>query len=257
MKTIAICGNPNSGKTSVFNALTGAHQHVGNWPGVTVERKEGQLHHNGEAFKLIDLPGTYSLSANSLDEKVARDFIIEQNPDLTVIVMDQSNIERNFYLALEIIEMGRPVMFVLNMDDEAKKLGISIDEKGLSSYLNIHAVKTVANRKRGIGELKSEMAKAALESRKPKILSFSEFLEKRIDDLARLFSGHYESSVKRWFAIKALEGDEPVYERLNESQKKQLEQKLNEMEKETGNEPDITLAEERYAVIHGIAKEFV
>ena len=257
MKTIAICGNPNSGKTSVFNALTGAHQHVGNWPGVTVERKEGQLHHNGEAFKLIDLPGTYSLSANSLDEKVARDFIIEQNPDLTVIVMDQSNIERNFYLALEIIEMGRPVMFVLNMDDEAKKLGISIDEKGLSSYLNIHAVKTVANRKRGIEELKSEMAKAALESRKPKILSFSESLEKRIDDLARLFSGHYESSVKRWFAIKALEGDEPVYERLNESQKKQLEQKLNEMEKETGNEPDITLAEERYAVIHGIAKEFV
>src|SRR6056297_3647969 len=206
MHKIALGGNPNSGKTSVFNALTGSHQHVGNWPGVTVERKEGELKIDSEKFVLIDLPGTYSLSANSIDEKIARDFIIEKKPELTVIVIDQTNIERNFYLVLEIIEMGRPVLLVLNMDDEAKKMGIKVEVDGLEKFLNVSVCKTVASKRVGIDALKEKILLAVQGQNKPKVLRFSEKTEKIIQEIEPFFKNH-DQNLRRWFAIKALEKD--------------------------------------------------
>ncbi len=256
MHKIALGGNPNSGKTSVFNALTGSHQHVGNWPGVTVERKEGELKIDSEKFVLIDLPGTYSLSANSIDEKIARDFIIEKKPELTVIVMDQTNIERNFYLVLEIIEMGRPVLLVLNMDDEAKKMGIKVDMEGLEKFLNVTVCKTIATKRVGIETLKEKILLAVKKQEKPNVLKFSLNTEKFIEEVS-LFFKDYDEDLQRWFAIKALEKDSFIQELITQDKFRLLEKKIESIEKALSNETDILLAEERYAIIHGITKEFI
>ncbi len=256
MHKIALGGNPNTEKTSVFNALTGSHQNVGNWPGVTVERKAGELKIDSEKFVLIDLPGTYSLSANSIDEKIARDFIIEKNPELTVIVVDQTNIERNFYLVLEIIEMGRPVLLVLNMDDEAKKTGISVNTEGLSKFLNVEVCRTVANKRIGFEVLKKKILKSVKKQEKPKVLKFSEKTEKIIQEISPFFQ-KYDEDLRRWFAIKALEKDSFIEELISPKEYEKLNQKILSVEKSISNETDILLAEERYAIIHGIAKEFI
>lgn len=152
--TIALAGNPNAGKSTIFNALTGARQHVGNWPGKTVEKKEGVWQQDGLEFKVVDLPGTYSLTAYSLEEIIARDYIVDENPDLVVIVIDAANLERNLYLAVQIIEMGAKVLIALNMSDIAESRGMKIDIDKLSQGLGIKAVPTVACRRCGIDELK-------------------------------------------------------------------------------------------------------
>jgi len=152
--TIALAGNPNAGKSTIFNALTGARQHVGNWPGKTVEKKEGIWQYDGMEFEVVDLPGTYSLTAYSLEEIIARDYIVEKSPDLVVIVVDAANLERNLYLAIQIIEMGAKALIALNMSDIAESRGIKIDIDKLSLGLGVRAVPTVACRNCGIHELK-------------------------------------------------------------------------------------------------------
>jgi len=152
--TIALAGNPNAGKSTIFNALTGARQHVGNWPGKTVEKKEGIWQHDGLEFEVVDLPGTYSLTAYSLEEIIARDYIVEKSPDLVVIVVDAANLERNLYLAIQIIEMGAKALIALNMSDIAESRGMKIDIDKLSQGLGVRAVPTVACRNCGIHELK-------------------------------------------------------------------------------------------------------
>jgi len=152
--TIALAGNPNAGKSTIFNALTGARQHVGNWPGKTVEKKEGIWQYDGIEFEVVDLPGTYSLTAYSLEEIIARDYIVEKSPDLVVIVVDAANLERNLYLAIQIIEMGAKALIALNMSDIAESRGIKIDIDKLSQGLGVRAVPTVACRNCGIHELK-------------------------------------------------------------------------------------------------------
>lgn len=132
MDTIALVGNPNSGKTTLFNALTGSNQHVGNWPGVTVEKKEGKIKYDNREYNIVDLPGTYSLGAYSEDEIVARDFILKGNPDIVINVVDATNIERNLYLTTQLLEMGAKVIIALNMMDEAKSKNIQIDIDSLS-----------------------------------------------------------------------------------------------------------------------------
>jgi ferrous iron transport protein B len=152
--TIALAGNPNSGKSTVFNALTGARQHVGNWPGKTVEKKEGTCKRDGYEIQVVDLPGTYSLTAYSLEEVIARDYIIEEKPDVVIGVMDAANLERNLYLAVQILELGAPLVLALNMSDIADSRGLRIDTEMLSRGLNgTPVVPTVANKGKGINEL--------------------------------------------------------------------------------------------------------
>jgi len=159
--TIALAGNPNSGKSTVFNALTGARQHVGNWPGKTVEKKEGICKYNDYEIHVVDLPGTYSLSAYSMEELIARDFVVEGKPDVVVDIVDASNLERNLYLAVQLLELGANVVLDLNMMDMAEARDHRIDIKALSELLGVPVIPTVANRGKGIKELLATIVKAA------------------------------------------------------------------------------------------------
>jgi ferrous iron transport protein B len=160
--TIALAGNPNAGKSTVFNALTGLRQHVGNWPGKTVEKKEGVCQHNGHTLYIVDLPGAYSLAAYSPEEIIARDFIIEAQPDVVIDVIDGTNLERNLYLAVQILEMGVPVVLALNMTDVLQKEGIEIDLAALSQLLGgVPVVSTAAVRNEGLDRLLDAALKVA------------------------------------------------------------------------------------------------
>ncbi len=160
--TIALAGNPNAGKTTIFNALTGLHQHTGNWPGKTVEKKEGVIEHEKLTINIVDLPGTYSLTAYSPEEIIARDFIIEERPDVVINVVDATNLERNLYLTVQILELDVPVVIALNMTDDLHKDGARIDLDNLSQLLgNIPVVSTTANQGKGISELMSKAVRAA------------------------------------------------------------------------------------------------
>lgn len=152
--TVALAGNPNSGKSTVFNALTGARQHVGNWPGKTVERKEGICKRNGYEIQVVDLPGTYSLTAYSLEEVIARDYILEEKPDVVIDVVDGANLERNLYLAVQLLEVDANLVIALNMSDIADSRGLRIDTEMLSQGLKgTPVIRTVANKGKGIDEL--------------------------------------------------------------------------------------------------------
>lgn len=160
--TIALAGNPNAGKTTIFNALTGLHQHTGNWPGKTVEKKEGEIEHGGLKINIVDLPGTYSLTAYSPEEIIARDYIIEERPDVVINVVDATNLERNLYLTVQILELDVPVVLALNMTDDLRRDGTKIKLDELSQLLgNIPIVFTTANQGKGIPELISKAVRAA------------------------------------------------------------------------------------------------
>jgi ferrous iron transport protein B len=160
--TIALAGNPNAGKSTIFNALTGLHQHTGNWPGKTVEKKEGLIEHDRLKINIVDLPGTYSLTAYSPEEIIARDFIIEERPDVVINVVDATNLERNLYLTVQILELDVPVVLALNMTDDLHKAGAKIELEQLSLLLgNIPIVPTTANQGKGIQELISKAVRAA------------------------------------------------------------------------------------------------
>jgi ferrous iron transport protein B len=160
---VALAGNPNAGKSSIFNALTGSHQHVGNWPGKTVEKKEGRFSQDGIEIKVVDLPGTYSLTAFSPEEVIARDYILNEKPDVVVTVLDSANLERNLYLAVQVLELGVPVVAALNMTDVADSRGIKIDTAQLSVALKSPVVRTVARDNQGIQELVQSILKTAQE----------------------------------------------------------------------------------------------
>ena len=160
--TIALAGNPNAGKTTIFNVLTGLHQHTGNWPGKTVEKKEGEFDYNGRAVNIVDLPGTYSLTAYSPEEIIARDYIIEEKPDVVINVVDATNLERNLYLTVQLLELDVPVVMALNMTDALQKEGARINLDDLSQLLgNIPIVYTSANHGKGVTELITKAVKTA------------------------------------------------------------------------------------------------
>ena len=166
--TIALAGNPNAGKTTIFNTLTGLHQHTGNWPGKTVEKKEGRVEHGGLTINIVDLPGTYSLTAYSPEEIIARDFIIEEKPDIVINVVDATNLERNLYLTVQLLELNVPVVLALNMSDALHKDGAKINTDQLSQLLgNIPVVQTAAHQSKGVSNLLEQAMQIARANYRP------------------------------------------------------------------------------------------
>jgi ferrous iron transport protein B len=217
--TIALAGNPNSGKTTVFNNLTGARQHVGNWPGVTVEKKEGSCNYQGYHIKVVDLPGVYSLTAYSPDEVIARNFIVDGKPDVVVDIVDASNLERNLYLTVQLIELETTLVVALNMTDLAESRDYKIDVAMLSALLGAPVVPMVASRKEGTKELLEQIVnifEGKTNKKKIKLYYGSE-LEEHINELEAIISSDEELSHRfppRWLAIKLLEDDNEVLQRI-------------------------------------------
>ena len=268
--TMALAGNPNSGKTTIFNNLTGARQKVGNWPGVTVEKKEGTLKWGDHQLKIVDLPGTYSLTPFSIEEIAARDFILEEKPDVVVNIIDAANLERSLYLAMQIMELDRPVVFVLNMADLARSKGITIDAERLSMLLDVPVIFTVGNRDQGMDTLVETAIHAAQSSpggKSGRKVKYNRDIESLISELTQVleaeFHDHHPHPV-RWTAIKLLESDQMVKKSLEELSP-ELEEKINQMaarsrsrlENIFHDDPEIVLTDDRYGFIAGIVKEVV
>jgi ferrous iron transport protein B len=252
--SVALTGNPNVGKTTVFNTLTGSRQHVGNWPGVTVEKKTGRCEHAGTSIEVTDLPGTYSLTAYSADEVIARNFITQDRPDVVVQVLDASNLERNLYLTMQLAELGRPVIIALNMVDVAEGRGDTIDEKRLSELLAMSVVRTVGTSGRGLDELLDSIIKIAAQGGKhTHTIGYGDDAEAHISDIVRILdddpalAGGYPL---RWLAVRAIEGDADVLRLINESS---IADAVNEkIEQIDLDEYEALLADKRYEAIGAI-----
>ncbi|WFA08399.1 ferrous iron transport protein B [Tissierella sp. Yu-01] len=255
MNTIALVGNPNCGKTTLFNVLTGANQHVGNWPGVTVDKKEGKLKFNGSIYNVVDLPGTYSLGAFSEDEMVARDFIVKGNPDVVINVVDATNIERNLYLTTQLLEMGAKVVIALNMMDEAKMKKIEINLDNLSKHLGVPVVATVAAKRKGISELvEKAIATIGEDYSKVNKISYGEDIDKEIDWLKGLLEGSTLEYPSNWIAIKALEGDEDILRHIED--KPNIKERLISLG-DKAIDYELEIVDRRYDFINSIVNKSV
>jgi ferrous iron transport protein B len=211
--TVAVAGQPNSGKSTVFNALTGARQFVANYPGVTVEKRVGSFSHRGDRVTLVDLPGTYSLTSYSLEERVARDFLLDEHPDAVLNVVDASNLERNLYLTFQLLEMGLRLVVALNMTDIARGRGIDIDSGLLADELGVSVIPTVASRGKGRHDLRAALWEVCAHARadSPAFrIDYGEALERHLEPLERAIAQIPEISDRvpaRWLAVKLLEDD--------------------------------------------------
>ena len=260
---IALAGNPNCGKTTMFNALTGANQYVGNWPGVTVEKKEGKLkgkRGKGEDVIVTDLPGIYSLSPYTLEEVVSRDYVLKENPDVIIDLVDATNIERNLYLTTQLIETGVPVVIALNMADLLEKRGIKIDTKRLSMLLDCPIIETSALKGEGLDKLIDEAVKVAKSSKVdlPKEI-FSKDMEAAIDEVKGVLPTSVTDDKKRWYAVKFLENDEKVKEamKLSASGQSLVDTKRQELEKQHDDDMESIVTDERYKFIQKIVNTTV
>ncbi len=209
-KIVALAGNPNTGKSTIFNALTGLRQHTGNWPGKTVVQAEGIFEHSGQRYRLIDLPCTYSLLANSADEEVARDFICFSHPDTTIVVVDATCLERNLNLVLQVTEITDKVIVCVNLIDEARRKGLNIDIDKLSKSLGIPVVATAARSREGLLQLLDILNNVVLGLVKPKpqIVHYSPEIEKAISKLEPKIRAMIGDSINpRWIALRLLDGD--------------------------------------------------
>ncbi len=266
--TIALAGNPNAGKTTIFNNLTGTRQKVGNWPGVTVEKKEGTIHRDGYRLKIVDLPGTYSLTPFSTEEIIARDFILEASPDVVIDIIDASNLERSLYLATQLRELDCKVLFALNMADMARTRGIKIDADKLSELLDVPVIFTVGNKNRGMEELIAAAVKVAESEAPPeqkRKVRYNPEVEKAVGAVQEVLSSRLAGVLPyrpRWTAVKLIEDDAIITQRLStlagahwpllsetvRRQRQFLRDRFNE-------DPEIITTDERYGFISGIIKE--
>jgi len=264
--TIALAGNPNCGKTTLFNGLTGARHHVGNWPGVTVERRSGTFDHEGTVVEVVDLPGTYSLAARSEDERVTAQVLASQEVDLVLNVLDASNLERNLYLSTQLLELGKPVAFVLNMVDDAENRGIRIDLPVLETLLGGPVIPTVGNRDQGIPELKSILAAMARgESSRCRLITvdYGHDIEGELlklqEEICR--DEQLEAAMPpRWLALQLLENNTEAKRRVAESHaseaiRQQLSKSFAFLEPHLGADGATLVAERRYGFAHGLVKE--
>lgn len=261
---IALAGNPNCGKTTMFNALTGANQYVGNWPGVTVEKKTGKIKENvaGEEVNVTDLPGIYSLSPYTLEEVVSRDFILKEKPDVIVDLVDATNIERNLYLTTQLIETGIPVIVALNMSDLLKKNGITIDVKKLSSMLGCPVIETSALKKTGLKEVVAEAGRIAKQSKDKTAAAASKPLfEGFVEDRIRVIESELPTGIaeleKRWYAIKFLEQDSKVLEQFSMTSQNQFSKYAKEVEKEYDDDAESVITDHRYQYIQSVVDKTV
>ena len=252
--TIALAGNPNCGKTTMFNALTGANQYVGNWPGVTVEKKEGKLK-NQKDVTVTDLPGIYSLSPYTLEEVVSRDYLLKEKPDVIIDLVDATNIERNLYLATQLLEIGIPVVIALNMVDLLKKNNIHINVKGLSSALGCPIVETSALKGTGLKEVVDEAIKCANQHRVPsKQMEFPKAVEKAVNEIEGLVPANISEENRRWYAVKLLERDSKVKEGLNlpVSAQSRIEEIASGLEKAEDDDTESIVTDGRYQYIQKV-----
>ena len=259
---IALAGNPNCGKTTMFNALTGANQYVGNWPGVTVEKKEGKLKTKGKHEDVIvtDLPGIYSMSPYTLEEVVSRDYVLKENPDVIVDLVDSTNIERNLYLTTQLIETGVPVVIALNMTDLLEKRGMKIDVARLSMLMNCPVVETSALKQTGLDKLIDKAVDVARkkEADLPKEI-FSEDLEKAVAAVAEVLPESISADKKRWYAVKFLENDSKVVESvaLPASAAGVVESARKELEEKHDDDMESIVTDERYKFIQKVVSSSV
>ena len=267
--TIALAGNPNSGKTTLFNELTGSHQHVGNYPGVTVEKKEGTYVRDGFRLHIVDLPGTYSLTAYSLEEVVARDFLVNQKPEVVINIVDASNLERNLYLAIQFLEMGIPICIALNMIDVAKKRGIKVNAQKLSSLLGVPVTPTIARLGKGKKELMDSASQIAREPHQltPLKISYGADIEPVLSEMEKEISDSdflTDTYQARWIALKYLESDEQIISKGQEANP-DLSNRLKEMVRKVSQHllntldtyPEAMIADQRYGYIKSILKQGV
>ena len=259
---IALAGNPNCGKTTMFNALTGANQYVGNWPGVTVEKKEGKLKSKKTKEEVIvtDLPGIYSMSPYTLEEVVSRDYVLKENPDVIIDLVDATNIERNLYLTTQLIETGVPVVIALNMADLLEKRGIKIDTKRLSMLLDCPIIETSALKGEGLDKLIDEAVKVAKKSEidLPKDI-FSAELEGAVAEVKSVLPSSVSEEKKRWYAVKFLENDSKVVEsmKLSGAAAQTVEAQRKALEKKHDDDMESIVTDERYKFIQKIVSTTV
>ncbi len=262
--TVALAGNPNSGKTTIFNLLTGARQHVGNYPGVTVEKKEGLCKYTGHEITFVDLPGTYSLTAYTIEEIVSRDFIIEEKPDVVVDIVDASSIERNLYLATQLIEMNVPLILAFNMSDIAEQKGLLFNIEQLSRLLEAPIVPTIGNKGKGKKELLEAIVETVQKGRGQRThnINYGDEIEHELVQIEATISDkeHHlaEKYGSRWVAIKLLEQDDDIIKKV------QCRELIDIVETSTehlrsifGDEPEVIMADRRYGYISGACQETI
>ncbi len=267
--TVALAGNPNSGKTTLFNELTGARQHVGNYPGVTVEKKTGTYTDKDFQLHIVDLPGTYSLTAYSLEEVVARDFLVNQKPEVVINIVDASNLERNLYLAVQFLELGIPVCIALNMMDVAKKRGIRINTEKLSSLMGVPVVPTIARTGEGKAELMQSAAGIVKDKKEfaPLNISYGPDLDRvmlKMEDEIKAYDFLTDTYPARWIALKYMESDEQIVSRgrlanveLSDRFEDMVATVSNHLQDTLDTYPEAMIADQRYGYIKSILKQGV
>ena len=261
---VALAGNPNSGKSSLFNMLTGAHQHVANYPGVTVEKKQGYCRHKDHEIVVVDLPGTYSLTAYSTEELIARRFILEDKPDVVVDVVDASNIERNLYLGTQLIEMDPPLVFAFNMADLAKRRGLVFDLEQLSRLLEAKIVPTVGNKGEGRIPLLEAILQTVQEGKKPRIhiVPYGDEIEEELARIEGVVSRCEKELAEkygpRWLAVKLLEQDEEILTKVQHQEVlDSVDKSVRHLRGIFRDEPEIVMADRRYGFISGACQETI
>lgn len=259
--TVAVAGNPNAGKSTLINAMAGSRLHVGNWPGVTVEKKEAQFAFGGHTIRLVDLPGTYSLSPYTQEEIIARDYLVFEKPDLVINVVDSTNLERNLYLTVQLLELGLPVVVALNIFDEAEAKGHRIDIEAIEQMLGVTVVPTAATKNRGTKELLEAALRTAADpaSHQPNQLNYGEDIEKAIASVSEGLRERFPEPARRyplrWLACKLMERDAEVAKEVNIDADELASEALGHLQRAHDGDIESLMADARYGLANGLTRE--